>query len=227
MSDQKNLNTSAISKAYTSRVQKEKFKHQRESRLVDIESSQRQENILLAMVTIRSTLRDLLSIDFGKRYHLKLVEDDWWGWARLSLRLEDNIEFSNNTLCSESLPMSIDFYNRVGYVPPWIGYYVKHNNELVASVGFKGPPVNNTIEIAYGVHEPYRNKGIGIAVCKLLVDLSLKTDPTVKITARTFSENNFSTRILERNNFIFNGPVQDPEDGEVFEWEFRFRSPDL
>lgn len=97
MSDQKNLNTSAISKAYTSRVQKEKFKHQRESRLVDIESSQRQENILLAMVTIRSTLRDLLSIDFGKRYHLKLVEDDWWGWARLSLRLEDNIEDEQDT----------------------------------------------------------------------------------------------------------------------------------
>ncbi|MEO5583613.1 MAG: GNAT family protein [Saprospiraceae bacterium] len=136
-------------------------------------------------------------------------------------KLEDNDEFSNNPLCSESLPMSIDFYNRVGYVPPWIGYYVKRNNELVASIGFKGPPVNNTIEIAYGVFEPYQRQGIGTTVCKMLVELALNTDATIIITARTFSENNFSTRILEKNNFLLHGPVQDPEDGEVWEWIYQ------
>ena len=117
--------------------------------------------------------------------------------------------------------MSIDFYNRVGYVPPWMGYYVKHDNELVASVGFKGPPVNGMIEIAYGVFEPFQRKGIGTAVCKMLVDLAIKTDPSIKITARTFAASNFSTRILEKNNFYFNGPVMDPEDGEVWEWIYQ------
>ena len=92
MAEQKNHSVSAISKAYSSRVQKEKIKHQKKRREADIESSQRQENILLAMVSIRSALRDLLGIDFGKRFHLKLIEDDWWGWARLTLRLEDQLD---------------------------------------------------------------------------------------------------------------------------------------
>lgn len=136
-------------------------------------------------------------------------------------KLEDNQEFLTNPYSAETIQMSIDFYNRVGYVPPWIGYYVKHNNELVASVGFKGPPVNNTIEIAYGVFEAHQRQGLGKAVCKMLVDLAIKTDPTLKITARTFSENNFSTRILEKNNFLLSGTVQDPEDGEVWEWIYQ------
>ncbi|MEP7323721.1 MAG: GNAT family protein [Saprospiraceae bacterium] len=136
-------------------------------------------------------------------------------------KIEDNQEFLANPFSAETIQMSIDFYSRVGYVPPWIGYYVKHNNELVASVGFKGPPVNNTIEIAYGVFEAHQRKGLGTAVCKMLVDLAINTDPTLKITARTFSENNFSTRILEKNNFLLNGTVQDPEDGEVWEWIYQ------
>jgi len=135
-------------------------------------------------------------------------------------KLEDNEEFTNNPLFRESIYMSIDFYKRVGYVPPWIGYYVKENDEFIASVGFKGPPVDGIIEIAYGVFEQYRKQGIGTAICKLLVDLSLKTDPSIKITARTLPENNYSSRVLEKNNFIFAGEINDPEDGEVWEWVY-------
>lgn len=94
---EKNPSVSAISKAYSSRVQKEKIKHQQESRLVDIENSHRQENILLAMTSIRTALRDLLSIDFGKRFHLKLIEDDWWGWARVTLKVEDQLDDIQDT----------------------------------------------------------------------------------------------------------------------------------
>ena len=132
--------------------------------------------------------------------------------------LDENKEFISNPLCQESLTMSIDFYKKVGFVPPWIGYYAKQNGDLVGSAGFKGQPINGTIEIAYGTFEKYRKQGIGTAICKLLVDLSLKTDPTVKITARTLPEENFSTRILKKNNFKFIGTVIDPEDGEVWEW---------
>lgn len=136
-------------------------------------------------------------------------------------KFEDNEEFTSNPLCRDSIHMSIDFYQKVGFVPPWIGYYVKQNDEFIAAVGFKGPPVNGTIEIAYGVFEEHRKQGIGTAVCKMLVDLSLKTDPSIKIIARTLPENNYSTRILEKNNFAFAGEVNDPEDGEVWEWEYK------
>jgi len=137
-------------------------------------------------------------------------------------KIEDNEEFINHPFCKDNIYMSIDFYQRVGYNPPWIGYYVKEDDEFIAAVGFKGPPVNGSIEIAYGVFEPYQHKGIGTEICKMLVELSLKTDQTIRITARTLPENNFSTRVLEKNNFIFAGEINDPEDGEVWEWVYNF-----
>jgi [ribosomal protein S5]-alanine N-acetyltransferase len=134
--------------------------------------------------------------------------------------LEENPEFVNNPLLQESLHMSIEFYKKVGFTPPWICYYVKQERELVGCAGIKGKPVNGTIEIAYGTFEQFRNQGIGTAICRLLVDLSLKTDSPIRITARTLAENNFSTKILKKNNFIFLGDVYDPEDGNLWEWEY-------
>lgn len=131
--------------------------------------------------------------------------------------IEENKELSNNPICSEILPMTIEFYKRVGFVPPWIGYFAQDNGNVVGSAGFKGPPMNGTVEIAYGTFEAYKNKGMGTAICKLLVGISLKADPAIKITARTISEDNFSTKILQNNNFKLLGTVMDLEDGEVFE----------
>lgn len=136
-------------------------------------------------------------------------------------RLEDNQHFIIDPLSRSTLEMTIDFYKKVGFVEPWIGYYVEDNGHLVGSAGFKGPPINGTVEIAYGTNEKYRNQGIGTKICKLLVDLSLKTDPSLRITARTFSEANYSTKILQHNHFICVGIVNDPEDGEVWEWLFQ------
>lgn len=131
---------------------------------------------------------------------------------------EDNEAFINNPLYREVTYMTTDFYKRVGYVPPWTGYFVQLNNAIVGSAGFKGPPVNGVIEIAYGTNEEYRKQGIGTAICALLVHLALRTDPLIKVTARTFLKENFSARILEKNNFMCTGTVHDPEDGEVWEW---------
>jgi [ribosomal protein S5]-alanine N-acetyltransferase len=133
---------------------------------------------------------------------------------------EENLEFTSNPLCHESIYMSIDFYKKVGFTPPWICYYVKQNENLVGCAGFKGKPINGTIEIAYGSFEKFRNQGVGTRICKILVDLSLKTDPAIRITARTLPENNFSTKILLKNGFQFIDNVFDPEDGDVWEWEY-------
>ncbi|HTS44924.1 MAG TPA: GNAT family protein [Puia sp.] len=134
---------------------------------------------------------------------------------------EENEKFLNDPLCQDTIHMCIEFYKKVGFNPPWICYYVEQNGDLVGSAAFKGKPVNGTVEIAYGTQEKYRNQGIGSAICKLLVDLSLKTDPSVKITARTFPEENFSVRLLRKNNFLFTGIVNDPEDGDVWEWVYQ------
>ena len=135
--------------------------------------------------------------------------------------LEENEAFSKNPLCNESLAMCIDFYKTVGFNPPWICYYVEENGELIGSAAFKGKPINNTIEISYSTMEKYRQQGVGTRICKQLVELSLATDASVRITARTLPEKNYSTRILEKNNFVLLGFVTDPDDGEVWEWEYK------
>lgn len=117
--------------------------------------------------------------------------------------------------------MCIDFYKRVGFTPPWICYYAEENGELIGSAAFKGKPVNNTVEIAYGTMEHCRQQGVGTRICKKLVEVSLQTDPSVRITARTLPENNYSTKILKKNNFVLLGIVFDPEDGNVWEWEYK------
>jgi len=135
--------------------------------------------------------------------------------------LSENEVFAKNPLCNESLVMCIDFYKRVGFEPPWICYYVEENGELIGNAAFKGRPMNNTVEISYGTMESHRQQGVGTRICKQLVELSLTTDPSVRITARTLPEKSYSTRILEKNNFVLLGFVTDPEDGEVWEWEYK------
>jgi [ribosomal protein S5]-alanine N-acetyltransferase len=134
--------------------------------------------------------------------------------------LHENAEFDAHPDCSENLEMSIMFYSRVGYVVPWIGYYASLNGEWVGSGGFKGRPIDGRVEIAYGTFPSFQHQGIGTMICKELVMLTLRTDPTVKITARTLMEENYSAKILRKNGFLWQGVVVDPDDGEVWEWEY-------
>jgi [ribosomal protein S5]-alanine N-acetyltransferase len=136
-------------------------------------------------------------------------------------KIEENVEFINNPLCQETLPFSVDFYKVVGFSPPWICYYASHHGELVGSAAFKGRPMNGVVEIAYSTFDNFRRQGIGATICEKLVELSVKTDPSVRITARTLPERNYSTRILEKNNFTCLGVVEDADDGLVWEWEYR------
>lgn len=133
-------------------------------------------------------------------------------------KYDDNEKILKKSWCRETIYKTIEFYKKVGFVPPWICYYASRGGNLVGSAGFKGPPVNGKVEIAYSTFEKHRNKGIGTAICRHLVELSQEADPSVKITARTLPVKSFSTRILEKNNFKFSGIVNDPDDGEVWEW---------
>ncbi|MFD2933036.1 GNAT family N-acetyltransferase [Spirosoma flavum] len=134
--------------------------------------------------------------------------------------LEENTQFLHHPDCESSLSMSVEFFNRIGYTPPWIGYYAQLNGNLVGSGAFKGKPKDGRVEIAYGILPHYQQQGICTELCRQLVILALKTDPAVKVTARTFLPDNPSTRILKKNGFVCSGTVWDDEDGTVWEWEY-------
>jgi ribosomal-protein-alanine N-acetyltransferase len=134
--------------------------------------------------------------------------------------LHENTTFEDHADCRETLEMSVMFYSRVGYVVPWIGYYVSLDGQWVGNGGFKGRPLNGRVEIAYGTFPSFQHRGIGALICKELVSMAREADPTVKIMARTLMEESYSTKILKRNGFVFREVVVDVDDGDVWEWEY-------
>jgi [ribosomal protein S5]-alanine N-acetyltransferase len=136
-------------------------------------------------------------------------------------KLEDNSEFVRQPACMETLLQTLTYFQSLGYSFPWIGYYASINNQLVGSGAFKGRPVHGKVEIAYSTFPEFQNQGMGTLICRQLVELALQADASIIITARTLMEENFSTKILTKNNFILKGTVMDTDDGEVWEWEYK------
>lgn len=134
---------------------------------------------------------------------------------------EENLTFKDDPNCKDSLMMIIDFFNKIGYNPPWIGYYAEKDGQLVGSAAFKGISNDKTVEVAYGVFPMFQSQGIGAEIGRQLVLLALETDPLVKITARTLPEENHSAKILRKNGFELMGLIWDEEDGDVWEWVYK------
>lgn len=133
--------------------------------------------------------------------------------------LHENEEFLHHPECSKNVGMCVDFYKKIGFNPPWICYYAELDGELVGGFAFKGKPVNNRVEIAYVVFPAHQNQGVGSRGAKALVTLAAETDPNIVVTARTLPEENYSVRLLRKNNFKWLGVVEDEEDGTLWEWE--------
>jgi RimJ/RimL family protein N-acetyltransferase len=136
-------------------------------------------------------------------------------------QLDQNEDFLIHPDCQESVYMTVEYYKSIGFSPPWIGYYASDNGVLVGNAAFKGRPKHGRVEIAYGTFPQFRNRGIGARICRQLVELGLRADPSILITARTLPEENYSTRILRKNGFTLLGTVWDDDDGNVWEWAFQ------
>ena len=135
--------------------------------------------------------------------------------------LHENLDFTNRAECAENLLQCTNFYKQIGFNPPWICYFVEHQGKLVAGAAFKGQPIKNKVEIAYGVFEDYQHQGIGTLIAEKLVKLALETDPELRVTAQTLKEENYSVKILRKNHFKLIGTAIDEDEGEVWEWEYQ------
>jgi [ribosomal protein S5]-alanine N-acetyltransferase len=133
-----------------------------------------------------------------------------------------NEMFRNDPECAAVLDVYPGYYHIVGFNLPWIGYMATFDGkEMVGCGGYKGQPKDGRIEIAYGTFKKFQGKGVGKEICRQLVLLCRATDPSVTVTARTLIENTASVQILKYNGFVCLGIVHDPDDGDVWEWEFR------
>ena len=120
--------------------------------------------------------------------------------------------------CQELIQMMDEFYPKVGFNIPWVGYFLLLNNQVVGTAGFTGQPVDNTVEISYWTFKEWEGQGIASMACKELIAIAQKTNPSVTITAKTLPEQNASTKILQNNNFKFVEIVQDHEIGDAWLW---------
>lgn len=128
--------------------------------------------------------------------------------------------YLGHTFCLDIFNVYLEFYNKVPYQMPWIGYFALHNDEVVGVGGFKGAPKNNKVEIAYGTKPEMEGRGYASKICGHLVKMALENNPDLVVIARTLMEENPSTSILRKNNFKHVGVVNDPDDGDVWEWEY-------
>jgi RimJ/RimL family protein N-acetyltransferase len=120
--------------------------------------------------------------------------------------------------CQQLLQMYNDFYPKIGFNIPWVGYFIVRQEKVVGSCGFVGQPKDGKVELAYWTFKEYEGQGIASFACKELVSIANRTNPVVTITAKTAPEKNASTRILENNNFVFTEIVQDHEIGDAWLW---------
>ncbi len=122
--------------------------------------------------------------------------------------------------CQQLLQMYDDFYPKIGFVMPWIAYFVVRQDQIVGSCSFVGQPQDGKVEIAYWTFKEFEGQGIASFACKELVSIAIQADPKVIITAKTAPEKNASTKILENNNFKFTEIVQDEEIGDAWLWTY-------
>ncbi|MCB9098614.1 MAG: GNAT family N-acetyltransferase [Anaerolineales bacterium] len=115
-------------------------------------------------------------------------------------------------------------YEVAGYQSPWLGYFAIVDGGCIGTCGFKSPPENNRVEIAYFTFPDYEGKGVATQMAKALVTIAVDADPHIEVAAQTLPVDSASTTILRKLGFENAGTVIHPEDGEVWEWRYAQQS---
>ncbi|MDP2653068.1 MAG: GNAT family N-acetyltransferase [Candidatus Omnitrophota bacterium] len=124
-------------------------------------------------------------------------------------------------LPEQVLAATASFYRRAGFHPPWVSYLAVAGGEAVGCCSFKSGPRDGCVEIAYFTFPPHEGKGFATKMAEGLIAIAGRQDKVLRVTARTLPEENASTAIMKKLGFVNQGPVQDPEDGTVWEWSRR------
>jgi ribosomal-protein-alanine N-acetyltransferase len=113
----------------------------------------------------------------------------------------------------------VALYDVAGYVKPWLGYFAVDDSVCIGTCGFKAPPRNNRVEIAYFTFPEYERRGHATRMARMLVDMSRACDAHVIVAAQTLPQEGASTAVLRRLGFVLMGSLDHPDDGEVWEWQ--------
>lgn len=121
---------------------------------------------------------------------------------------------------AEVILETVKHYDSVGFEQPWVGYLALSGSTPVGTCGFKSPPQDGRVEIAYFTFPDYEGQGFATAMAAELVALVRQHESVVSVTAQTLPDRNASHRVLEKLGFSHVATIDHPEDGTVWEWQF-------
>jgi RimJ/RimL family protein N-acetyltransferase len=128
---------------------------------------------------------------------------------------------------AEKAQLSADWLSQLhasSPLDPWVhGFSVIHTATavVVGSCGFKGPPVEGVVEVAYAIDPGHHGKGFATEAAHALVRYAFADPRVTVVRAHTLPGPNASTRVLTKCHFSHIGEVIDPDDGLVWRWEKR------
>ena len=113
-------------------------------------------------------------------------------------------------------------FARSSITDPWVHGFVARDletGEIVGEGGFKGPPRDGVVEIAYGTKPEYRNRGFATETAHALVEFAFACAEVRVVRAHTLPDSAASQRVLTKCGFRRMGEFIDPEDGLVWRFE--------
>jgi RimJ/RimL family protein N-acetyltransferase len=109
---------------------------------------------------------------------------------------------------------------------PWLHGFamVRRDTGAVAGYcGFKGPPREGVVEIAYGVNPGQEGNGYATEAAGALTQFAFASGEVAVVCAHTLPGSVASQRVLAKNGFERVGDAVDPDDG--FVWRFEKGKP--
>jgi len=122
----------------------------------------------------------------------------------------------------EVLQGTVSLYRTAGFEEPWICYLALASGAPVGTCGFKSPPRDGRVEIAYFTFPEAEGRGIATAMAAAL--LAVAKPFRVIVAAQTLPRRNASHRVLEKLGFEYFAAMVHPEDGDVWEWRLPEKS---
>ncbi|MFD2284727.1 GNAT family N-acetyltransferase [Pedobacter petrophilus] len=151
---------------------------------------------------------------------LKYIKDDH------SLEEEFGLLYTRKNISPElqealqqsTLPEVVDQDRNYCYKTLWM-VISKKENRIVGDISFIGEPdQRGEVEIGYGTYETFRGKGYMTEAIRRIVEWAKEQPEVQAIFASTTKENIASYSILEKNNFVHVGEVD-----EMLSWRLQVK----